>query len=60
MSSDSVATATETVSRLGYKHVCVNYLYVTSHQYQEVIQHTRTHTSTHSLTHSQNRSIFSR
>ena len=62
MSSDSVATATENVSRLGYKHVCVNYLYVASHdyQYQEMIQHIHTHTSTHSLTHSQNRSIFSR
>ena len=47
-SSDSVATATENASRLGYKHVCVNYLHVASHdyQYQEVIQHT--HRSTHS------------
>ena len=37
-SSDSVATATENASRFGYKHVCVNYLHVTSHdyQYQEV------------------------
>jgi len=37
-----VATATETVSRLGYtEHVCVNYLHVAFHdyQYQEVIQH---------------------
>ena len=55
-SSDSVATATENASRLGYKHVCVNYLHVASHdyQYQEVIQHTHTHTHphTHSLTHS--------
>ena len=51
-SSDSMATATENASRLGYKHVCVNYLQVASHdyQYQEVIQHTHTHTSTHSLT----------
>ena len=39
-SSDSVATATENARRLGYKHVCVNYLHVASHdyQYQEVIQ----------------------
>ena len=44
-SSDSVATATENASRLGYKHVCVNYFLVASHdyQYQEVIQHTQTH-----------------
>ena len=51
-SSDSVATATENTSRLGYKHVSVNDLHVASHdyQYQEVIQHT--HTSTHSLTRS--------
>ena len=27
-SSDSMATATENASRLGYKHVCVNYLHV--------------------------------
>ena len=33
-SSDSVATATENASRLGYKHVCVNYLHVASHDYQ--------------------------
>ena len=50
-SSDSVATATENASRLGYKHVCVNYLHVASHDYQKVIQHTDTHTSTHSLAH---------
>ena len=49
MSNDSVATATENASRLGYKHVCVNYLHVASHDYQEAIQHK--HTSTHSLTH---------
>ena len=56
--SDSVATSTENASRLGYKHVCVHYLHVASHdyQYQEVIQHTYTHL----LTHSQNHSIFSR
>ena len=38
-SSDYVATATENASRLGYKHVCVNYLHLASHdyQYQEVI-----------------------
>jgi len=48
-SSDSVVTATENASRLGYKHLCVNYLHVASHDYQEVIQHT--HTSTLSLTH---------
>ena len=49
---------TENTSRLGYKHVCVNYLHVASHayQYQEVIQHTHWHTHIH--THSQNRSIF--
>ena len=50
MWSDSLATATENASRLGYKHVCVNYLHVASHDYQEVIQHTHTHTSTHPLT----------
>jgi len=47
---------TENASRLGYKHVCVNYLHVASHdyQYQEVIQHTHTHIHTlaHSLTES--------
>ena len=50
-SSSSVATATENASRLGYKHVCVNYLHVASHdyQYQKVIQHTHTHI--HTLTH---------
>ena len=47
-SSDSEATATENASRLGYKHVCVNYVHVTSHDCQEVIQHTHTHTHTHS------------
>ena len=56
--SDSVATATENTSRLGYTQVCINYLHVASHdyQYQEVIQDTHTHP----LTHSQTRSIFSR
>ena len=52
-SSDSVATATDNASRLGYtEHVCVNYLHVASHdyQYQEVIQHI--HTLAHSLTES--------
>ena len=54
---DSVSTATENVSRLGYKHICVNYLHVASHDYdsyEKVIQHTdsETHTSTHSLTES--------
>ena len=43
--SNSVATATENASRLGYKHVCINYLHVASHDYQEVNQHT------HSLIH---------
>ena len=60
LSSDSLATATENASRLGYKHVCVNYLYVASHDYhcitqyhyQEVIQHTHTQPHTHSLTKS--------
>ena len=54
--SDSVATTTENANRLGYKHVCINYLHMASHdyQYQEVIQHTHTH----SHTHSQNHSIF--
>ena len=47
-SSDSVATAIENASTLGYKHISVNYLQVASHNYQEVIQHT----------HTQNRSIF--
>ena len=54
-SSDFVATATENASRWGYKHACVNYLHVASHdypEYQEVIQHTHTHPHTHSLTHS--------
>ena len=32
----------ENVSRLGYKHICVNYLHVASHDYEEVIQHTHT------------------
>ena len=50
LSNDSVATATENASRLGYKHVCVNYLHVASHDYQEVIQHTHTHI--HTLTES--------
>ena len=50
-SSDSVAYTTENASKLGYKHVCVNYLHVASHDYQKVIQHTDTHTSTHSLAH---------
>ena len=51
-SSDSVATATENASRLGYKHVCVNYLHVASHDYQYVT-HTRTqsHTYIYSRTH---------
>ena len=48
-SSDSVTTAAENSSRLGYKHVCVNYLHVVSHDYQEVIQHTDTHTHPHTL-----------
>ena len=43
---------TENASRLGYKHVCVNYLHVASHDYQEVIQHTDTHI--HTLTKSFN------
>ena len=40
-SSDSVATATENTSRLGYKHDCVNYLHVASrdYEYEKVIQH---------------------
>ena len=46
-SSNSVATATENVSRLGYKHVSVNYLHMASHDYQEVIQRAHTHTHTH-------------
>ena len=50
-SSESVATATENASRLGYKHIGVNYLHVASRDHQEVIQHTHTHTATHSLTH---------
>ena len=58
-SSDSVATATENAGRLGYKHVCVNYLHVASHdyQYQEVIQHTHTHTHTHTYIHTLARSL---
>ena len=47
--SNSGATATENASRLGYKHVCVNYLHVASHDYQEVIQHTHTHPLTHKI-----------
>ncbi len=45
---------TENTSRLGYKHVCVNYLHVASHdyQYQEVIQHTHWHTHIHTHPHS--------
>ena len=50
-SSDSVATATENASRLGYtEHVCVNYLHVASHDYQKVIRHTDTHTHPHTHT----------
>ena len=50
--SNSVATATENTSRLGYKYVGIIYLHVASHdyQYQEVIQHTHIHTLAHSLT----------
>ena len=43
----------ENASRLGgYKHVCVNYLHVASHdyQYQEVIHHTHKHIHTLALT----------
>ena len=47
--SDSAATATGNASRLGYKHICVNYLHVASHDYQEVMQHT--HKQTYTLTH---------
>ena len=43
---------TENASRLGYKHVCVNYLHVASPDYQKVIQHTHTHPHTHSFTES--------
>ena len=43
---------TENASRLGYEHVCGNYLHMASHDYQEVIQHTHTHPHTHSLTES--------
>ena len=52
-SRNSVATATENTGRLGYKHVCVNYLHVASHDYQhqEVIQHTHTHPHTRLHTH---------
>ena len=42
----------ENASRLGYKHVCVNYLHVASPDYQKVIQHTHTHPDTHSFTES--------
>ena len=53
-SSDSVATTTENPSRLGYKHVCINYLHkcMASHDCQKVIQHTHTHPHTHTLTES--------
>ena len=53
LSSDSVATATENASRLGYD---VTDLHMASHDYQEVIQHTHTHTHPHtpSLTESFN------
>ena len=57
-SSDSVATATENAGRLGYKHVCINYLHVASRDYQEVIQHTDTQ-KPHPHTDSLNRSTFS-
>ena len=40
---------TENASRLGYKHVCVNYLHVASPDYQKVILHTHTPTHTHSI-----------
>ena len=39
----------ENDSRIGYKHVCVNYLHMVSHDYQEVIQHTHTHPHTHKI-----------
>ena len=47
-SSNSVATTTEKANRLGYKHVCVNYLHMASHdcQYQEAIRQTHTHIHT--------------
>ena len=38
---------TENASRLGYEHVCGNYLHMASHDYQKAIQHTHPHT--HSL-----------
>ena len=48
-SNDSVATTTENTSRLGYKHVYINYLHVASHDYEKVIQHTHTSTQNHSI-----------
>ena len=58
--SDSVATAAENASRLGYKHVCVNYLHVASDDYHciSIRKWSSTHTHTHPHTRSQNRSIF--
>ena len=45
-SSDSVAAATENTSRLGYKHICVNYLHVACHDYKYLDTHTHTHPHT--------------
>ena len=36
MSSSDSVHATENASRLGYKHVCVNYLHMASPDYQKV------------------------
>ena len=50
--SDSVATVTENISRLGYKHVCVNYLHVAYLMNITVSGNGPAHTHTHSLTKS--------
>ena len=53
-------TTNENTSRLGYKHVCINYLHVASHDYHSITKWSSTHTHphTHWVIHSQNRSIF--
>ena len=47
-------TTNENTSRLGYKHVCINYLHVASHDYHSITKWSSTHTHphTHSLTKS--------
>ena len=50
-SSDSVAIANENNSRLGYKHVSINYLHVASHDCHLSVSGDPAHTHTHICTH---------